>query len=102
MNNLPQELEYFIKNETWIFAKTYAETWPHEYIVEENVDKQLFLNLAKYIDTFGHKEKFYITQVTYLNFGKHTYWHMENIINRCLLEDTYEEREKNNQLPPVI
>ena len=99
---LPKNLQDFIKNETWIFAKTYAETWPHEYIVEENVDKQLFLALTKHIGTFGHKEKFYNSQVTYLNFDKHTYWYMENIINRCLLKDTYEEREKNNRLPQSI
>jgi len=102
MDKLPQDLQDFIINETWIFAKTYAKTWPHEYIVEENVDKQLFSAFAKHIDSFGHKEKFYTAQVTYLNFDKHTYWHMENIINRCLLQDTYEEREKNNRLPPSI
>ena len=98
-NDFPQNLKDFINQQNWIFAKTYAKTWPHEYIVEENVDKELFLEFAKYIDTFGHKEKFYTQDMIYFNFGEHTYWHMENIINRCLLEDTYEERKRDNRLP---
>ena len=42
---LPEQLKTFIANEDWIFAKTYATTWPHEYIVQERVDNDLFLNL---------------------------------------------------------
>ena len=42
---LPENLKTFIANQTWIFAKTYAATWPHEYIVQERVDNDLFLNL---------------------------------------------------------
>ena len=40
---LPPKLKGFIKDQTWIFAKTYADTWPHEYIVQKNVDNDLFL-----------------------------------------------------------
>ena len=94
MNNLPENLQNFIINETWIFAKTYAKTWPHEYIVEEQVDKVVFQKLAKHIDTFGHEEEFYSKKMVYFYFGEHAYWHMENIINRCLLQDTYEQRKK--------
>ena len=42
MKNLPDNLEQFIKKSAWIFAKTYADNWPHEYIVKERVDEQLF------------------------------------------------------------
>ena len=28
----PEELEKFIKTAEWTFAKTYAQTWPHEYL----------------------------------------------------------------------
>lgn len=102
MKELANHLTTFIENESWIFAKTYARTWPHEYLVEEKVDKALFTELADHIDAFGHIENFYDKQTTYLHFNKHVYWHMENIINRCLLKDTYEEREKNNRLPKDI
>jgi hypothetical protein len=99
MKDLESDLSSFIENEKWTFAKTYAKTWPHEYIVEENVDSKLFIKLAEYIDTFGHQEYFYSRQMTYLYFSGHAYWHMENIINRCLLGDTYEQREKDGRLP---
>ena len=102
MKQFPNRLKIFIKNSKWIFAKTYAQTWPHEYIVEEKVDKKLFTELANFIDEFGHKEKFYNKQMIYLNFEKHAYWHMENIINRCLLKDTFEQREIAGRLPKDI
>jgi len=35
------KIKFFIANSTWIFAKTYAETWSHEYIVQEKVDNDL-------------------------------------------------------------
>ena len=54
-----EEIQSFIKNESWTFAKTYALTWPHEYIVQEKVDDDLFLKLAEHIDIFGYEEYFY-------------------------------------------
>ena len=102
MDKLPKNLQDFIANETWIFAKTYAKTWPHEYIVQEQVDNILFNEFAQYVDSFGHKEKFYNKSMIYLNFENYTYWHMENIINRCLHEDTYERRERDGRLPKDI
>lgn len=42
---LPEQLKKFIAYQDWVFAKTYATTWPHEYIVQERVDNDLFLNL---------------------------------------------------------
>lgn len=53
---LSEKLKDFIKEEDWIFAKTYAETWPHEYIVQERVDNELFLKLAYHIDQFGYED----------------------------------------------
>ncbi|OQX57482.1 MAG: hypothetical protein B5M52_07365 [Helicobacteraceae bacterium 4484_230] len=99
---MPDHLITFIEDEEWIFAKTYAKTWPHEYLVEEKVDKVLFAELADCIDKFGHKENFYSKQMTYFPFKNHMYWHMENIINRCLLQDTYEQRKKDGRLPKGI
>ncbi len=59
MNKLPNKLKKFIESSTWVFAKTYAETWPHEYLVKENVDNNLFLELASYIDNNGYTDLFY-------------------------------------------
>ena len=93
------EVKSFINNSTWIFAKTYAETWPHEYIVQEKVDNDLFLKLAYHIDTFGHEEYFYKKKMTYFDYNGYVYWHMENIINRCIASETYWVREKEGRLP---
>lgn len=93
------ELMEFIKDSNWIFAKTYAKTWPHEYIVQEKVDGELFLKLADHIDKYGYQSKFYQYTMTYFDFDGYTYWHMENIINRCVEEDTYRSREKDGRLP---
>ena len=38
MTQFPANLIHFIDNIDWIFAKTYADTWPHSYIVRDKVD----------------------------------------------------------------
>jgi len=43
MNNLSKNLRNFVDESTWIFAKTYAKTWPHEYVVRDKVDEKGFL-----------------------------------------------------------
>ena len=98
MTALSNDIKMFIENTTWVFAKTYAKTWPHEYIVQEKVDNDLFIELAKHIDTHGHEEYFYIKQMTYFDYYGHVYWHMENIINRCITSETYWIREKEGRL----
>lgn len=94
-----ETLKNFIKEATWTFAKTYADTWPHEYIVQERVDNDLFLALADHIDTKGYESNFYSTKQTYFDHDGLTYWHMENIINRCPESETYRRRELEGRLP---
>jgi len=94
-------LKTFISASDWIFAKTYAETWPHEYIVQERVDNDLFLELAHHIDTGGYVEHFFNKEVTYWDYEGYTYWHMENIINRCVVADTYHRRKIDGRLPQL-
>ena len=99
MVTLPDEVKSFVGYTPWIFAKTYAKTWPHEYIVQEKVDNGLFLQLANHIDTFGHEEYFYKKKMVYFDYDGHVYWHMENIINRCITSETYWVRAKEGRLP---
>jgi len=96
---LSEKLKNFIKGQDWIFAKTYKETWPHEYIVQERVDKELFLELANHIDQFGYEDYFYKMKQIYFDYDSFTYWHMGNIINRCVEKDTYHHRKKEGKLP---
>jgi len=99
---LPEILKNFINEQNWIFAKTYAKTWPHEYIVEEKVNKKMFVKFANYIDNFGYEDHFYKTKLIYFDYNGFTYWHMDNIINRCEDKNTYRNRKKSNQLPENI
>ncbi len=96
---LSENIKTFIKNQDWIFAKTYSKTWPHEYIVQEQVDNELFLEFAGHIDKFGFEGYFYKTKQTYFEYDSFTYWYMENIINRCVEKDTYRYRKKMGLLP---
>ena len=72
-----------INNNKWRFAKTYANTHPHEYIVRskcDNVDD--FDALCEYIKNNGHIEYFFNIRGTYMSIGDYTYWVMGDVINR--------------------
>jgi len=96
---LPEALKEFIATSTWKSARTYAKTWPHEYVVESQVDSEKFGALAEHIDCHGYKAQFYEAQYTYLDYEGMTYWHMDDIINRCPKSETYERRKADGRLP---
>ncbi len=98
-------LKGFINQQSWIFAKTYAKTWPHEYIVRDQVDELLFVDMVQHIRFNGYVGKFYKMDITYFDEDGMVYWTMgepietENIINRCTKEQSYEYRLTHNDLP---
>ena len=102
---LPKRLQDFIASCTWTFAKTYADTWPHEYIVREKVDEVSFVDLVSHIRAHGYEDNFYDKTITYFDHDGMVYWTMGSpiektvIINRCQKEQTYRERFKNGTLP---
>jgi hypothetical protein len=96
---LPKDLQTFIAETVWTFAKTYAKTWPHEYIVRDRVDPKLFEQLARYIDAHGYEDYFYQNRQTYFDFDGRTYWHMDDVINRCPESETYRRRKAEGRLP---
>ena len=104
-NEFAQELKKFIKESNWIFAKTYAKTWPHEYIVRDKVDKSLFIKMVEHIRANGYVGKFYKMDITYFDEDGMVYWTMgapiddTTIINRCAKEQSYEYRLAHNDLP---
>ena len=105
MKNLPVNLSDFINDATWIFAKTYAKTWPHEYIVRDKVDECLFVSLVKHIRTHGYIGHFYSKKIIYFDDLGMVYWTMgapieeTTIINRCQNNQTYNYRLAHNDLP---
>lgn len=101
----PPELKVFVDATTWTFAKTYAETWPHEYVVRDRVDEDLFLSLVGHIRAHGYEGRFYRKPITYFDEDGTVYWTMgapiekTTIVNRCMKEQTYEYRLKHGTLP---
>ena len=105
MKKFPDELRDFVNNSNWTFAKTYATTWPHHYIVRDRVDEELFVHLVKHVRKFGYEGPFYNKKYTYFEEDGYVYWTMGDpveettIINRCTKENTYEYRLKMGTLP---
>jgi len=101
---LPARLRAFADNVEWTFAKTMPE-WPHEYIVRDRVDEQLFVDLVGHIRTHGRSGRFYEREIVYYEEAGLVYWTMgapieeTTIVNRCRSEDTYERRLAAGTLP---
>ena len=101
----PPNLKAFVDRETWTFAKTYAETWPHEYLVRDRVDEALFVQLVRHIRAHGYEGRFYSRTYTYFEEEGLVYWTMGApvpetiIVNRCKKEHTYEYRLEHGTLP---
>lgn len=104
----PDEIKNFIETTPWTFAKTYADTWPHHYIVRDRVDEELFVKTVQHIRRFGYEGLFYKMKITYFDEDGLVYWTMGEpiektiIINRCPKESTYEYRLKMGTLPGQI
>ena len=104
VTELSENLIEFIESVHWTYAKTMPE-WPHEYIVRECVDENLFFSLVNHIRNHGYEGRFYSKPITYYDHDGMTYWTMGApieetiIINRCRKEDTYEQRLAECRLP---
>ncbi len=102
---LPANLRQFVTSCQWTFATTYAPTWPHEYIVRDRVDEDLFVQLVQRIRSHGYEGTFYEKRITYFDQDSLVYWTMGSplekttIVNRCKKEQTYEYRLKHGTLP---
>ena len=103
-NKLSEELRNFVSEAKWTYAKTMPE-WPHEYIVRERVDENLFEQLVRHIRANGSDGAYYQETFIYFEEDGMLYWTMGNpinettIINRCKKESSYECRLKNGTLP---
>jgi len=105
MEEFSEELKDFVNSANWTFAKTYAETWPHHYLVRDRVVEELFIKLVEHIRRFGYERPFYNKKYIYFEEDGYVYWTMgasieeTTIINRCTKENTYEYRLKKGTLP---
>ena len=70
-------LKKFIDNNNWIFAKTYAKTAPHEYLIYDKLDEETqkeYNWFIKQIEEKGIDKKFYQITFRYLYFDGMKYW----------------------------
>jgi hypothetical protein len=92
------ELRHFVDASTWRYAKTYAATWPHEYVVCNDVNAAMILALARHIFDHGTDGRFYGQIRKYYHEDGKVYWSMADapeqatLINRCDEDQTYEAR----------
>lgn len=97
-----KEVKNFVLENHWIFAKTYAKTLPHEYVVRKNVSRY-FNEFVFTIRNRGFKAYFLDREYTYLRFEDYFYWTMGNpidetiIINRVQIND-YDLKEIDSKL----
>ena len=88
----------FVESTSWRFAKTYATTWPHEYVVRTAENAPMILALARHIFEHGVDGRFYSQVRKYHHEDGKVYWSMDSspestsLVNRCDEDQTYEAR----------
>jgi hypothetical protein len=102
---LPDDLRNVVDSTRWTFAKTYASTWPHEYVVRTPENAAMVVALARHIFEHGTDGRFYSQVRKYHHEGGKVYWSMDStaettgLINRCDEDGTYEARLAAGTLP---
>jgi hypothetical protein len=66
----------FVVNSRWRFAKTYVESYPHEYTLARWGDQELFWRAILCIERSGAHESFWNAQRRYFYIDDRKYWHM--------------------------
>ncbi|MBQ6589280.1 MAG: hypothetical protein IJI01_11440 [Butyrivibrio sp.] len=90
------EMRDFINKQSWIFAKTYVNKAPHEYVVRGRINgtDEEFLAVVNYIRENGITMHFWGHPNKYIFVGRHQYWTMSDtnddptmILNRCNVDE---------------
>jgi hypothetical protein len=68
----------FVAGSQWRFAKTYVESYPHEYTLQRWRDADDFSNAIDCIERWGVVEPFLKSQRKYFYVDERKYWHMGN------------------------
>lgn len=66
----------FVADSNWRFAKTYIESYPHEYTLQRWVDADAFSRAIQCIEQWGVAESFWRAERKYLYLDDRKYWHM--------------------------
>jgi hypothetical protein len=84
MSNHEDDLAHFrsfVADTRWRFAKTYVESYPHEYTLRQWVDGNAFSGAIQCIDRWGIVESFWHAERKYLYLDERKYWHMGNTVS---------------------
>src|SRR4051812_47782635 len=73
----PDEGRSLVEIAPWMFAKTDAATWPHEYVVQNAENAPMILALAGYIFERGTEGCFYSQIRKYHHEDGKVYWSMD-------------------------
>ena len=68
----------FVAASSWRFAKTYVESYPHEYTLVQAGDTDRFQTAIACIERWGVVEPFWKSRRRYLYVDGRKYWHMGN------------------------
>lgn len=68
----------FVAASSWRFAKTYVESYPHEYTLVQTGDTDRFQTAITCIERWGVVERFWRSRRRYLYVDGRKYWHMGN------------------------
>jgi len=71
-----QEFTAFVADSRWRFAKTYVESYPHEYTLDRWGDVDRFWRAIVCIERHGVVESFWSVSRKYLYVDERKYWHM--------------------------
>ncbi|HEY5556021.1 hypothetical protein [Acetobacterium sp.] len=83
-----EEMREFVDRFTWIFAKTYAEKCPHEYIVKTKIDPahwKVFENFVATIRSIGFEAAYNHRIGRYYILGEYYYWTMGAPISETII-----------------
>jgi hypothetical protein len=106
--SFPEEVRAFVESAPWTFAKSYAKTWPHEYVVRNDANATMLLALARHIFNHGIEGRFYSQNRKYHHEAGKVYWTMDDtaestdLVNRCDEAQTYEARLAAGSLPQRV
>lgn len=72
------EFATFVTGASWRFAKTYVDSYPHEYTLVQGGDTDAFQTAITCIERWGVVERFWNSRRRYLYVDGRKYWHMGN------------------------
>ena len=101
-----RDLEWFrafVAGSRWRFAKTYVESYPHEYTVLRwpGTDADAFAMAIECIERWGVVESFWSAQRKYLYVDDRKYWHMGDVSSETRM-GTVPERRYDRDSPRFV